>query len=161
MLWACNVKLSCHHLRTTDADWARLLEHLIITLFIFQMTILLLWFHIDYFPLCLWVCVYTWEGEREWLCFRISERIGPFITTVTRRQYRVRTEMSSCSQNSPLEAVRPQPLTLVHIPYGRHTVVGSDMVPVLARDKLSRGVRGCFTIDNCSLLDTALLVESR
>lgn len=69
--------------------------------------------------------------------------------------------MSSCSQNSPLEAVRPQPLTLVHIPYGRHTVVGSDMVPMLARDKLSRGVRGCFTIDNCSLLDTALLVERK
>lgn len=69
--------------------------------------------------------------------------------------------MSSCSQNSPLEAVRPQPLTLVHIPYGRHTVVGSDMVPMLARDKLSRGGEGrcsvaCFTIDNCSLLDTAL-----
>ncbi len=39
--------------------------------------------------------------EREWLCFRVSEHIGPFLTTVTRRQYRVSTEMSSCSQNSP------------------------------------------------------------
>lgn len=63
--------------------------------------------------------------------------------------------MSSCSQNSPLEAVRPQPLTLVHIPYGRHTVVGSDMVPMLARDKLSRGVRGDAVLP-VLLLTTAL-----
>lgn len=35
--------------------------------------------------------------------------------------------------------MRPPPLTLVCIPVGRHTVVGSDMVPVLARDKMTWG----------------------
>lgn len=34
----------------------------------------------------------------------ISEHIAPFLTAVTRREYRVRTSMSSCSQNSPSEA---------------------------------------------------------
>lgn len=33
--------------------------------------------------------------------------------------------------------MRPLPLTLACIPVGRHTVVGSDMVPVLARDKMT------------------------
>lgn len=33
--------------------------------------------------------------------------------------------------------MRPPPLTLARIPVGRHTVVGSDMVPVLARDKMT------------------------
>lgn len=33
--------------------------------------------------------------------------------------------------------MRPPPLTLVCIPVGRLTVVGSDMVPVLARDKMT------------------------
>ncbi len=36
--------------------------------------------------------------------------------------------------------MRPPPLTLARIPVGRHTVVGSDMIPVLARDTMtSRG----------------------
>lgn len=33
--------------------------------------------------------------------------------------------------------MRPPSLTLARIPVGRHTVVGSDMVPVLARDKMT------------------------
>ncbi|KAJ4941541.1 hypothetical protein JOQ06_011420 [Pogonophryne albipinna] len=50
--------------------------------------------------------------------------------------------MSSYSQNSPSEAMRPPPLTLACIPVGRHTVVGSDMVPGLARDKTTWGRGG-------------------
>lgn len=89
------------------------------------------------------------------LCFRVSEHIGPFLTTVIRRQYRVRKEMSSCSQNSPEEAMRPPPLTLARIPVGRHTVVGSDMVPVLAKDKTTR--RGVYDAMSSILsLTTAL-----
>lgn len=122
------------------------------------------------------LCVNAWErgrkGERwiergrEWLCFWVNEHIGPFLTTVTRRQYRVRTEMSSYSQNSPSEAMRPPPLTLACIPVGRHTVVGSDTVPGLARDKTTWGEGGfkwCnvahFTADNCTPIYTPLLGE--
>lgn len=100
------------------------------------------------------VCVHEKESELR-LCFRVSEHIGPFLTTVIRRQYRVRKEMSSCSQNSPEEAMRPPPLTLARIPVGRHTVVGSDMVPVLAKDKTTR--RGVYDAMSSILsLTTAL-----
>lgn len=73
------------------------------------------------------------------MCFRGSEHTGRYLTIVTRHQYRVRTEMSSFSQNSPSEAVRPPLLTLACIPVGRHTVVGSDVVSVLIRDKMTWG----------------------
>lgn len=90
-----------------------------------------------------------------------SEHTGPYLTTVTRHQYGVRTEMSSFSQNSPSEAVRPPLLTLARIPVGRHTVVGSDMVPVPMRDTMTwTGVgamqRGPFNSDNCSLFGNSL-----
>lgn len=91
----------------------------------------------------MFVCVCVLKGHKsERLCFRGGEHIGPFLTTVTRRQYRVRTEMSSWSRNSPWEAMRPPPMTLACIPVGRHTVVGSDTVPVLARDKMTWSGRG-------------------
>ena len=51
--------------------------------------------------------------------------------------------------------MRPPPLTLARIPVGRHTVVGSDMVPVLARDKMTWG-GGCDAMWPILPLTTAL-----
>ncbi|KAJ7994249.1 hypothetical protein DPEC_G00263930 [Dallia pectoralis] len=44
--------------------------------------------------------------------------------------------MSSCSQNSALEHSGPQLWTLAPVPVGRHSVVGSDIIPGLERDKM-------------------------
>lgn len=71
------------------------------------------------------------------MCLRGREHTGPYLTAVTRHQCRVRTEMSSFAQNRPSEAVRPPLLTLARIPVGRHTVVGSDVVPVPMRDTMT------------------------